>query len=244
MKKTIILLFAALLSAFQLRAQNNTDAQKAAEQAAEAIAEAPAVQAAPAKPVYWTTSLLTNISFTQLALRNWVAGGYNALTLAGNVDANANFAKDKSTWDNRLQLDYGFLYSQDKPLLQKNKDRMYLESKYGYATSVKNLKYSAAFSFLNQFDNNYTYNTPVNPDKDSYETRNEWIDQWKAARELKSGFFSPAYITLGLGLDWTPWDWLAVNFAPLTGSIVVVSKEQLRSNKSSFLLLKIKLLKK
>ena len=51
----------------------------------------------------------------------------------------ANYAKGKMLWNNRLQLDYGFLYSADKPILQKSKDRIYLESKWGYETAVKNL---------------------------------------------------------------------------------------------------------
>ena len=225
MKKILLISVLAIIGLATAQAQDATDAQQAVEEAAQEITEAPKEEAPAPKPVYWTKSLMTNISFTQLALKNWVAGGFNALTLAGNIDANANYAKGKSTWDNRLQLDYGFLYSHDKPILQKNKDRMYLESKFGYATPVKNLKYSAAFSFLNQFDNNYTYGTPNDEMFAAYATETE---AWKAARELKSGFFSPAYITLGLGIDWTPWDWLGINFSPLTGSIVVVSESSLR----------------
>ena len=45
---------------------------------------------------------------------------------------------------------------------------------------------------------------------------------------LKSGFFAPAYINLGLGLDWTPNKWLSVNFAPLTGGFVIVDIPALR----------------
>jgi hypothetical protein len=223
MKKIFIVLTIAAASFAQAFAQDVTDAQAAAEQAAAAIADAPKEEAEAPAPKYWSESVLTNISFTQLLLKNWAAGGFNAFTLAGNIDANANYAKDKMKWNNRLQLDYGFLYSQDKPILQKNKDRMYLESKWGYATPIRHLDYSANFSFLNQFDKNYTYGTPAS-DGVSEPTKADWL----AARALKSGFLAPAYITLGLGVDWTPWDWLAVNFTPLTGGLVVVTVPELR----------------
>ena len=223
MKKIFIVLTIAAASFAQAFAQDVTDAQAAAEQAAAAIADAPKEEAEAPAPKYWSESVLTNISFTQLSLKNWVAGGFNAFTLAGNIDANANYAKDKMKWNNRLQLDYGFLYSEDKPIIQKNKDRMYLESKWGYATPIQHLDCSANFSFLNQFDKNYTYGTPAS-DGVTEPTKADW----KAARTLKSDFLAPAYITLGLGVDWTPWDWLAVNFTPLTGGIVAVSVPELR----------------
>ena len=222
MKKTLLTLALAAAAVFSASAQD--DVLKAASDAAKEIAEAPKEEVAAPKPVYWTNSLMTNINFAQTALTSWAAGGYNNYTLAGYVDANANYAKDKMIWNNRLQLDYGFLYSEDKPILQKNKDRIYLESKWGYDTPIRHLKYSAAFDFKTQFDNNYTYGTP----KDI--SGEPTVQDWKNARELKSGLFSPAYITLGLGLDWTPKPWLSVNVAPLTGGVVIVQDELLRKN--------------
>lgn len=224
--KKILSLIAFAAAVVPALAQEVTDAQAAAEQAAAAIADAPKEEVAAPKPVYWTNTLQTNINFTQLALKNWVAGGYNAVALAGNVDANANYAKDKMKWNNRLQLDYGFMYSKDKPILQKTKDRMYFESKWGYATPVRHLDYSANFSFLNQFHKNYDYKTPTDDQFAAYPDNP--TAAWEAARVLKSDFFAPAYITLGVGVDWTPWDWLAVNFAPITGGVVAVSVPELR----------------
>lgn len=224
MRKTlvfIIVTFASVVCSAVASAQN--DAQSAAAQAAKAISEAPAVPVEKPRPQYWFHSLMTNINFSQTALTNWVAGGYNNSTLAANIDANANYAKDKLKWTNRLQLDYGFLYSEDKPILQKNKDRIYFESRASFATPVKHLSYSASFDFKTQFDNNYTYGTPQS-DGEKEPTTRDWLN----ARVLKSGFFAPAYINLGLGIDWTPYKWLSVNLAPVTGGVVVVSIPELR----------------
>ena len=45
---------------------------------------------------------------------------------------------------------------------------------------------------------------------------------------LKSGLFAPAYVTLGLGIKWTPKPWFTANFAPLTGGFVIVDDPLLR----------------
>ena len=219
MKKIFILAAAALVS---LGAYAQDDAQKAAAEAAAAIAEAPVVEEPQPKPVYWTKSLMTNLNFAQTALWDWAAGGNDNYTMTGYVDANANYAKDKMIWNNRLQIDYGFLYSDDKPILQKVKDRIYFESKWGYETPIQHLSYSANFDFKTQIDNNYKYGTPTGITGEP--TKADWL----AARELKSGLFSPAYSTLGIGLLWTPKSWLSVNVSPLTGGFVIVQEEALR----------------
>ncbi len=219
MKKILVLAIAAL-AGFGVYAQD--DAQKAAAEAAAAIAEAPIVEEPQPKPVYWTKSLMTNLNFAQTKLFDWAAGGNDNYTMTGYLDANANYAKDKMIWNNRLQVDYGFLYSDDKPILQKVKDRIYFESKWGYETPIRHLSYSANFDFKTQIDNNYKYGTP------NVATGEPTKADWLSARELKSGLLSPAYSTLGIGLLWTPKSWISVNVSPLTGGFVIVQEESLR----------------
>ena len=219
MKKIFILAAFALLS---VGAYAQDDAQKAAAEAAAAIAEAPIVEEPQPKPVYWTKTLMTNVNFAQTALWAWAAGGNDNYTMTGYLDANANYAKEKMIWNNRLQVDYGFLYSDDKPILQKVKDRIYFESKWGYETPIQHLSYSANYDFKTQIDNNYNYKTPTGI------TGEPTKADWKAARELKSGLLSPAYSTLGVGLLWTPKPWLSINASPLTGGFVIVQNEELR----------------
>ena len=209
--------------AASIAAYAQDDAQKAAAEAAAAIAEAPQEEVAAPKPVYWTKSLMTNLNFAQTKLWDWAAGGNDNYTMTGYIDANVNYAKAKMIWNNRLQVDYGFLYSEDKPILQKVKDRIYFESKWGYETPIQHLSYSANFDFKTQIDNNYTYGTPS-----VGEGKTPTVQDWKNARDLKSGLLSPAYSTLGIGLLWTPKPWLSVNVSPLTGGFVIVQNEALR----------------
>lgn len=225
-KKAILYASALALTAVSASAQDITDAQKAAEEAAKAIAGAPQAEVQTPKPKYWTNSLLTKIDFGQTNLTNWAAGGYNSVTLKSFIDANANYKKDELFFNNRLQLDYGFLYSEDKPFIQKSDDRIYYEGKFGYK-AAKTLNYSAQFNFKSQFTDSYNYPTPSKPEgaDDSWEPGKS---DWKASRKQKSGFISPAYTNIALGIDWVPAKWLTVNIAPLTGGFVVVTDEALR----------------
>lgn len=224
MKKIILTLAAAAIAVYAM----GQDVQQVAAQAAAALAEAPENKTPDPKPVYWTKSAMTQINFVQSSFTNWAKGGNNNIAISAYIDANANYAKDDIVWKNRLQLDYGLLYSEDKPIIQKNKDRILFESTFGYK-ATKHLNYSATFTFLNQFNAGYVYKTPSKPSG----AADDWTpskSDWKHARVLKSGAFSPANITLGFGLDWVPNEWLTVNFAPLTGGFTIVSKEILRAN--------------
>ncbi len=220
-----------LAVAFGASAQEMTDAQKAAADAAKAISAAPEAEKKVEKPKYWGTSLMTNIKFGQTSLTNWAAGGDNTVTLAAYIDGNANYKKGDLFWNNRLQLDYGFVYASSKPILQKSDDRIYFESKFGYKNeNWKKFFFSANFDFKSQFTKGFDYPTPTAPDGgklDDLDPKDQ-IALWKAARNLKSNFLSPAYTNLALGIDVQPSNWLSLNIAPLTGGFVIVTDDALR----------------
>ena len=243
MKKTLstILSVVVCLSAYA----QMSDAQKAAADAAKTITAAPEAAPKVEKPKYWSTSLKTQINVGQTSLTNWAAGGDNTVSLAAFIDANANWKKNDMFWNNRLQLDYGFLYASSKPLLQKSTDRIYLESKWGYkAPSTKYLYFSANYDFKSQFSTGYDYKTPSVPTTypdgtpipegtklDQLELKHQ-RELWKDARVLKSNFLAPAYTNLALGIDYVPTKWFSLNFAPLTGGFVIVKDAALRESYS------------
>ena len=228
MKKIFITLSAALISL----AAYAQDAQQAAAEAAKAIDAAQNAEVKVEKPKYWTSSLKTNVSLGQTSLTNWAAGGDNTVSLAAFVDANANYKKDEMFWNNRLQLDYGFLYASSKPIIQKNTDRIYLESKWGYKTeAMKNFYFSANYDFKSQFAPGYEYKTPSVEGLENLPMKDK-VQAWMDARKPLSGILSPAYTNLALGIDWTPAKWLSVNFAPLTGGFVIVEDVRFRQSYS------------
>ena len=192
------------------------DAQSAAAAAAQEMAKAPEAEKAVEKPNYWTSQAEFTFGLNQTNLWDWAAGGYNNLSLNTGLDANAKYEKDLMTWGNRLQLQYGTLSSADKKgLLQITTDRIYAESKWGYKTSKDSKwSYSAAFDFRSQFSDGYS----------DYKQGADGL--WTGT--LKSGFLAPAYTNLGLGMDWTPNNWLSVNIAPVTGGFTIVRIPELR----------------
>lgn len=214
--KKLVLTFAALALCAAAYAQDAVE--QAAADAALEISQAPKEEPAPVKPKYWTNSLTADLGLTTTQLVNWAAGGYNATTLKAAVDGQANYKKDLMSWNNRLQLDYGFIISADKPdLIQKNADRIYLESKWAYKTGENsNFSYSAAYSFRSQFSDS----------KDEYAKNAE--GKWDGT--LKSSFLSPAYTDLSLGIVWNPSSWITMGLSPLTGSFTICTNELLRPN--------------
>jgi len=214
MKKTILILSALALAG----AAYAQDVQTAAEEAAKALTEAATQEARKAeRSIYWTNSADFDLGFNQTSLTSWAAGGYNTLTLAAGVDAKALYAKNLLKWDNRLQLNYGFLWSADKKnLLQKSTDRIYFESKLAYKTA-KDSKwdFTASFDFRSQFADSY----------DNY-VQDETTSLWSGT--LKSGFLSPAYTNIALGMEWVPTDWFNINIAPLTGGFTICTIDELK----------------
>lgn len=219
MKK--ILFFAALLGSASLMAQELTEAQKAAMEAANAINNTAVVQKKPSLREFWTSSIDFDLGLNQAWMTNWAAGGYPTISLAAGVDGKANFAKERALWNNRMQLNYGLMWSADKAnLIQSSNDRIYLESKFDYKMS-KNSKfaYSAGLDFRTQFA----------PSLDNFRQEDgskKWIG------DLKSTFFSPAYINVALGVDWKPNDMFDMSLAPLTGGVVVVGSKNQELRKS------------
>ena len=231
MKKLFAVVSAAIIS-LGAYAQ---DAQQVSADAAKAVNEAPAAKEKTPRPSNWTNSLKTNVTVGQTGLFNWAAGGDNTVSMAAFIDGNANWKKGDMFWNNRLQLDYGFLYASSKPILQKNTDRIYLESKWGYKTEkMKKFYFSANFDFKSQFSNGYEYLTPTSlvDENDKKLTGSALVEAWNETRELKSGFLAPAYTNLALGIDYVPTKWLSVNFAPLTGGFVIVRTPELRKSYS------------
>lgn len=159
-------------------------------------------------PSYWKKGLLTQVGFSQLSLTNWAAGGTGSLSLNTYLDGYTNYKKDKIIWNNELQLGYGFIQQFDGTKLKKSDDRIILDSKFGYKATEK-LYFSAIFNFRSQFADGF----------DEKETD-----------KLVSTFFAPAYLTLGIGLDYQPWKVLSLNFAPITGKLIMVSNKDLRES--------------
>ena len=192
-------------------AQELTEAQKAALDAANAANAAKDVPQAVQKPNYWKNSLKVDLGFNQTALVNWAAGGSNNISLAANLDAKADYLRDLISWTNRLQMDFGLMWVKDnRTPFQKTNDRLYLESKWGRRISeASKWNYSASLDFRTQFTDGFDYS------KGETDEHGVWHDK------RISSIMSPGYLNLALGMEWKPVDWFNMNIAPITGGVIV-----------------------
>lgn len=152
----------------------------------------------------WKTGGFSILTFNQVNLSNWVAGGENAISTTAILNLFANYKKDKVVWDNSLDLGYGLMKSGSAGT-RKNEDKIELNSKYGYK-AFANVFYSALVNYRTQFAKGYNYPNDSVP---------------------ISRFNAPGYLTVSLGLDYKPNDFLSVFVSPATGKFTFVSDQAL-----------------
>ena len=185
MKKVIILAALVVLGTLSATAQ-------------EAAAPAP-------KPSHWVAEALTTLTFGQTSLTDWAAGGNGSATFGSTIDAKANYAKEKITFNNRLQMAYAFTQTFGVGF-QKSADYIILNDELGYALG-KGFSGTMNYAFKSQFSPGYAGNI--------------------GSSDIVSRFFAPATMTLGAGATWKH-KGLSITLTPLTGNVQFVSDPNLR----------------
>ena len=156
---------------------------------------------------HWKAGGNTAFNFSQVSLSNWAAGGKNSVSGTFLFNAFLNYKKNKSAWENTLDLGYG-LTQQGEENLVKTEDRIQIVSKYGYQAS-KSWFYTVLADFKTQMDLGY---------KDPPENT-----------IMTSKFMSPAYLLLSLGMDYKPNDNFSLYLSPVTSKMTIVNDEELSS---------------
>ncbi|GAB4316519.1 MAG: DUF3078 domain-containing protein [Bacteroidales bacterium] len=156
----------------------------------------------------WKVNGDVSLMFSQTSFSNWAAGGENSLNLTGFFNLYAGYEKGKSKWENLLALAYGQTKTGDLEF-RKNEDKIDFLSTYGLKASEKWL-YSANFSFKSQFAEGYDYH-----------------DGDTLGKEKISNLLAPAYITLGLGMEYRPAEYMSLYMSPLTARWIVVNDQEL-----------------
>lgn len=153
----------------------------------------------------WKTGGDFSLTFSQVSLTNWAAGGESSYSGNGLLNLNAEYKKDKSLWQNSLIVGYGFI-KQEEDKWKKTDDRLELNSKYGYQAK-NNWYYAVNLNFKSQLMPGYKDNHP-----DSVKT---------------SDFFAPAYLTIGLGMDYAPNEHITLYISPITDRMTFVMIDRL-----------------
>jgi hypothetical protein len=203
MKRLVLFVLFAVVSISYLQAQNQIQGLR--DESNRTIKKDPA----DTIPQTWKTGGLLSLNFTQAALSNWSAGGdKSSLSLASLISMYAFYKEGRRSWDNTLDLAYGFVNTTSLGT-RKADDRIDLVSKYGYDIG-KNWYLSGLFNFRSQFAYGYTY-------------------LGDTAKRLTSTFMAPAYILLSPGLDYKPKDNFSIFLSPATARWVIVNNDSLSS---------------
>ena len=199
MKKTLLLI--SLFFFFAANAQDET-VKKLKDEAGKVIKKDPNDTTIET----WKKGGLFNLNLSQGSLNNWASGGDKfSLSLNTILSVYAFYKKEKHSWDNTLDINFGYLKTTSLGS-RKNDDRFDLLSKYGYAIADKwNL--SALFNFRTQLANGYTY-----------------ADN---SRTFSSAFLSPAYMILSLGFDYKATKNFSVFMSPATVKWTLVKNDSL-----------------
>jgi hypothetical protein len=152
----------------------------------------------------WKKGGVISLNIAQTSLTNWAAGGQNSFALNSLLSTFANYKGDNSTWENSLDIGFGFL-KQGSDDTRKTDDKFDFVSKYG-RKAFKDFYYSGLLNFKTQMAPGYK-----DPD---YENK-------------ISDFLAPAYLLAALGLDYKPSSYFSAFFAPLTGKITFVTDQTL-----------------
>ena len=159
-----------------------------------------------AQPEGWTHKGDFGLNFGQSSYTNWAAGGQNTLNGQGFFNYEIHYLKGKFKWDNGFSaaLGYNFFDFKHKPV--KTDDKIEFTSLIGLKATEK-LNYSAELAFRSQFAKGYDYS--------------------KDSTHYVSKFLAPAYITLGIGIEWVPSTHFSLYFAPVTGRVTIVNDDYL-----------------
>ena len=152
----------------------------------------------------WHHSGVAGLNMSQVSLSNWAAGGDPSVAFDLNFGYGLDYKKNKTLWANRLELAYG-LNDTKANGTRKTNDKIWFSSNYGYQIAAK-WYVSVVVTFQTQFNKGYDYS--------------------KSTTDYISKFMVPGYLSFGLGLLWTPNEWLKVNFSPVTwrGTFVMDDK--------------------
>ena len=163
---------------------------------------------------YWKTGKQFGANFSNAGFSNWTAGGQNATGFNVFFNTKGEYARDKTTWVNDLQLQYGIL--DNGTGVKKSIDRVFFDTKVGRKLS-KVWSLVGGLNFQTQFTAGYKYG--ATSDKD-----------------VKiSNLFAPAFITEYIGLEWKPKPFFNVVFAPGALRQTIVSDDDVREKKNGVL---------
>ncbi len=153
----------------------------------------------------WRTGGLTSLTFNQVSLTNWAAGGDNLIGGHALLSLYARFKNSHWTWNNSLNIAFGGSKT-GKQEWRKSDDKIDLRSTAGYLLS-RHLSIGYQFGFNTQFTEGFHYSNDT--------------------RQRISHFLTPAYLTNSFGTEWKNESSLSLFLSPLTVKTTLLNDQLL-----------------
>ena len=154
----------------------------------------------------WRKSFRAGLNLNQANFSsNWKGGGVNSFGFNTLLNFKANYKKGKVSWDNEIDLLYGMVNNEGQGV-RKTNDRVYIDTKYGYAIAEKWDAF-VAVNVLTQFAKGFKYTKDANG-----------VEQ----EQLISDSFSPVFITATLGAEWKPTSYFKMRFSPFAPRVTIL----------------------
>lgn len=160
-------------------------------------------------PDGWTTGGTGSLTFNQVGLKNWSAGGDPSISflLASNYDA--KLRKGKHLWQNTISADYGIQKIKGDPF-RKNSDRIEALSKYGLQVDKEGKWYVATlFNAKSQFSKTFSFDPDGN--------KTGVISRWA----------SPITLEYSIGVDYVPNEYFSLYMSPLASKWIIVTNDSI-----------------
>jgi hypothetical protein len=128
---------------------------------------------------------------------NWTGGAVSSIAFGVFVNALGEYKKDKDSWRNELQAQYGIVKNRNQES-RKSVDRLFFDTKYGRQLTPE-WSFIVNVNLLTQFTAGYEYRE---------------LSTGEFEQDKVSGFFSPAFITEAVGIEYKPVPYFFITFSP------------------------------
>lgn len=144
---------------------------------------------------YWKTASQFGVNLSQGSFSgSWQGGGVNNIALGVYLNSKGEYTRARESWVNDFQFQMGAIQNKGDAF-RKSIDRLFFDSKYGRRLGEKSQWYFfSSLNFLSQIANGRDFGN--------------------ARRPFISGFFTPAFLTEAIGLEWKPNKFFSMQFAP------------------------------
>jgi hypothetical protein len=145
---------------------------------------------------WWDRNTQLGVNFAQASFNDsWQGGGVNNVALGLLLNHKADYHKRKGVWSNDLQFQYGFINNKGQGT-RKSVDRIFMDTKYSRKVNDK-ISWFTGINFLSQFAGGFEY-------ADNEKTK------------IISKFFSPAFLSEGIGIEYQPVKYFVLSFGGAT----------------------------